>query len=355
MKSLNFFGQFFGALGIPIHSRYFAEALIDNLENVNLVQLLPNDNDLFGITNKIKNNFKNPNIDYENLAFWYPNTYSQIFKNDFKGKKLGYYIFEYTKIPKQFIDEINKLDGICTASKWGTEILKNNGVNIPCYVVPGGVDSNVFNSKNRKLDSQFKFLHIGKAENRKSTDLVIRSFLKAFQGDRNIKLSLFIDNPHINNFDAEKYVYEITKDLPYALNGIKVCHFFYDITSIYNSHHCGIFPTKAEGIGLPIVESMACGLPVITSFNTGITEYANDDNSILLKQFTDEEIYDPKFFPNKGEFGTWKSPSEEELIEKMKWIYSNYEQAKVIGFNAEKYMKEKYSWDLSAKSFVNLI
>ncbi len=359
---LNFMGQFWGCLGIPNHTRAFANSLMDNFVDVNLIPIMPNqNNDRYGIEGRLATKLDNPNLnkDYPTLLFWYPNTYKQLLDPVPSGQpKIGYYIFEYTKMPPMYVEEINRLDAICTASKWGAEVLKNNGVTVPIHVVPGGVDHSVFNSSKRNLDpKKFRFLHMGKAEKRKGTILIIKAFNKAFKGDRKIRLSLYIDNPHMREFDADVFLHNIADeaDLEHPVTNIDVQHFQEDLVSIYNAHHASVFASRAEGIGLSIVESMACGMPVITTYNSGITEYATDDNAILIKDLKEEPVHDTHFFPNQGEYGTWNSASVDQIAEKMRWVYDNYDQAKLIGERAEKDMKDNYQWNQAAQKFWGVV
>jgi glycosyltransferase involved in cell wall biosynthesis len=358
MKKINFIGQFYGCLGIPNHSRAFAEALIDNMEQVNLVPI-QDSNDPYGITPKISSHIRSqidPTLD--TMIFWYPNTFNTIWeKSKAAGKKYGYFIFEYTIIPKDYVEALNRLDGVFTASQWGVDVLKSNGVTAPLHVIPGGVDHSIFNSSTRNLDTKrFRFIHIGKAENRKGTSLVIQAFNEAFKGDRTVRLSLFIDNPHLRSFDSDMFLHSLHESLglKYPTTNIDVRHFEQDIVNIYNTHHAAVFASKAEGIGLPIVEAMSCGLPVITPFNSGITAYANDDNAILIKDLVEEPIYDPTFFPQQGLAGTWNSPKVEALSEKMRWVYENYDTARLIGERAEQYLSQNYSWDIAAKKLAHI-
>lgn len=49
-----------------------------------------------------------------------------------------------------------------------------------------------------------------------------------------------------------------------------------DLPSIYNGADCFIFPSLYEGFGLPVLEAMACGTPVITSNSSSLPEVAGD-------------------------------------------------------------------------------
>lgn len=348
-------------MGIPQHMRSFASAIIDNASDVNIIQAVPtNMDDLYGMTPKLLSKFKDPDPSFDSLVFWYPDSYNDILNRaNVSSKRYGYYIFEYTKIPQPYIAPLNSMDAIFTASQWGLDVLKNNGVNVPIHIVPGGVDSSIFNSNNKSLDTKrMKFLHIGKAEKRKGTSLVIQAFNEAFKGDRKIRLSLFIDNPHLRDFDADMFLNEMKDSLKlqYPIDNIDVRHFEQDIVSVYNSHHAAVFASKAEGIGLPIVEAMACGLPTIVPFNSGITAYANDSNAILLKDLAVEDIDDPIFFHGPaGYYGEWNSPKISELVSSMRWVRDNYDKAALIGNKAELDMRYTYSWDMAAKKFLTTI
>lgn len=49
-----------------------------------------------------------------------------------------------------------------------------------------------------------------------------------------------------------------------------------ELIKIYNCALCFIYPSLYEGFGLPVLEAMACGLPVITSNNSSLPEVAGD-------------------------------------------------------------------------------
>ncbi len=342
------FLQLFGDMGIPVHSRELAKAILVLSKDSKVVPLFTGD--MGKLEPVIKHSLKKADFNNPSFIFWYPDTYEDVI--GLSPKTIGYYIFEYTKIPKRYIEQINKLDLICTASDWGKSVLIENGVTIKVSVIRGGINCNVYNPSIRAVwdkKSPFIFGNIGKLENRKNTELLVDVFIKEFGNNPNVKLLLSVDNPH-SHVDAKKYLEKYG-----VCDNIEYIHHLPDIRSLYKRIHCAVFPTNAEGIGLPITEAMACGIPTIVSNNTGITEYTSNDTAILLNDLQDIPVFDPMFFPKAGEFGNWSSPGPKELAEKMHYVLDNYEQALKIGNNAAAYMKNIYSWDEAAKKLLEEI
>lgn len=49
-----------------------------------------------------------------------------------------------------------------------------------------------------------------------------------------------------------------------------------DLVSLYNAASLFVFPSRFEGFGLPLLEAMACGTPVVAADNSSIPEIAGD-------------------------------------------------------------------------------
>jgi glycosyltransferase involved in cell wall biosynthesis len=54
------------------------------------------------------------------------------------------------------------------------------------------------------------------------------------------------------------------------------------LAEIYSSAHVFVFPSEYEGFGLPPLEAMACGTPVVVSNCPGIDEYAVNEYNALV-------------------------------------------------------------------------
>jgi len=48
------------------------------------------------------------------------------------------------------------------------------------------------------------------------------------------------------------------------------------LAALYAGAEAFLFPSLAEGFGLPVLEAMACGTPVVTSRGTALSEVAGD-------------------------------------------------------------------------------
>ena len=49
-----------------------------------------------------------------------------------------------------------------------------------------------------------------------------------------------------------------------------------ELVRLYQSAACLVFPSRYEGFGLPVVEAMACGTPVVAAPEPALEEVAGD-------------------------------------------------------------------------------
>jgi glycosyltransferase involved in cell wall biosynthesis len=62
-----------------------------------------------------------------------------------------------------------------------------------------------------------------------------------------------------------------------------------DLPALYSAARCFAFPSLYEGFGLPVLEAMACGTPVLTSSVSSLVEVAGD-GAVLVDPLSIEQI-----------------------------------------------------------------
>ncbi|TSA55927.1 MAG: glycosyltransferase [Planctomycetaceae bacterium] len=347
---INAYANYFGNLGYNIHGRNFFNAL-DALEDVCLVSFNnPETRDEFTpqAVKMLKRGFY---IDFNNVAVCleYGNS-----MHKFCGRKrIGYTVWESTLVPKDWINQLRQLDQVWVPSSWGREVFVGNGIPEDCIqVVPEGVDTSIFNPDITKFDEldngKFKFLVVGKYEERKCTKEIILSFAEEFNREEPVELVLLCHNYFIKDFDIVK---EIEK-LNVAQANIRIIKYvpsLNDVARLYKSCDVFLMPSRAEGWGLPIMEAMACGLPVITTNYSGQTEFVNEKNAYITEIKGLVDIKDPVFFDPRIYHGQWAEPDFEHFKNLMRHVYEHRDEARKKGEFAAKDMRQNWEWSNSAR------
>ncbi len=91
----------------------------------------------------------------------------------------------------------------------------------------------------------------------------------------------------------ESFIKSILRDIkePEVIKNVQVRDYigFKDLPCVYNLAQLFLYPSLRESFGLPIVESMACGTPVITSNTSSMPEIAGDA-AILINPESKEDL-----------------------------------------------------------------
>ena len=189
------------------------------------------------------------------------------------------------------------------------------------------IDKNILSKYNIPQNTPY-ILSLSSLNKRKNLPFLIDTFIQFLEKNKNMKdLNLVLAGPKGWMFDdifksidkANKYKDRI------ILTGFVDEK---DINTIYNSAYTFIFPSLAEGFGLPVLEAIACGVPVISSNSTSLPEvYGNCALS---------------FNPVK----------KEELIECLEKIYNDKDFRENLIQKGLNRIKE-FSWEKTTKNMIN--
>ena len=154
------------------------------------------------------------------------------------------------------------------------------------------------------------FLFVGRANDPiKRFNLVRNTLFKIKDGVKKIKIC-GAENPDFGNY------------LGYVSDE--------ELNNLYNSTKFVLLPSKAEGIGLPMIESMICGaLPVTCSDNE-----------------TAKEFLPPDFICE---------PEPQSILEHIEMLDKEYSVKRKLAFEFGKKYKEKFDKSSIAKNILNII
>jgi len=118
------------------------------------------------------------------------------------------------------------------------------------------------------------FLHVGRRASHKNIDRLLRAFAQCRAGPSH---RLLFTGTADESTLAIAHGLGIAERIGFAGNVSDE-----QLAQLYRQAVALVFPSLYEGFGLPIVEAMACGTPVITADATSTGEIAGRDNALLV-------------------------------------------------------------------------
>ncbi len=160
-------------------------------------------------------------------------------------------------------------------------------------VTPNGVDRNRFNrsipeqeleelKKRYDLLSPF-LLCVGRLEPRKNLERLIRAFAR-LHSRRAPDFRLVLAGQKDYRFES---IFREAEKLPSGMVRFLGPVADRDLPALYNLAHGLAFPSLVEGFGMPVLESMACGTPVMASRRGALPEVGGD--GVLWVEPEDED------------------------------------------------------------------
>ncbi|MFK3739408.1 glycosyltransferase family 4 protein [Massilia sp. TN1-12] len=252
-------------------------------------------------------------------------------------------VWETTELPAAQREICATTRFLWTPSAWGRDNLIANGIDAArIAVVPEGVDTRFFRPAARK-PNRFRFLMVGKWESRKFPEGLLRAFTEEFAPGEPVELYLQAHNGYLPGFSLKERVERtgVRNDGSILLG--EACSAA-ALRALYRSADCFVLPTRAEGWGLPILESMACGVPAIVTRYSAPLDYLDEANGYPLDVARMVEAHDEDFGIHGG---MWAEPDIAHLRHLMRSAYQNKEERLEKGRMA-RLTAERFTWNHSA-------
>ena len=270
--------------------------------------------------------------------------------------------FELSKVSNEAVTELGKCWRVLVSSQWCEAVLQHQGLSNVHMEWFHGVDTNIF--KPSKLNSiernRYRFINVGKLEKRKGHDICIRTIAYLMKQGIDAELWAMWDNPFLDAMGMSQtkvldtMIADAAKDM-----GVEVSQLFNRIKKIppvSNSRtvaatmslcDCGLYPFRAEGWNLPLLETLACGLPVIATGATGPLGYLTsalciDPSCAALVGGELRPAVDGIWFKGQGE---WVEPDVNSIFK----LAHKAASCPKYTTNVILYIREHLTWEHAAR------
>lgn len=273
--------------------------------------------------------------------------------------KIGFTTTEVNGIPKDWVRVLNEMDEIWTTSEFAKNSIRNSGVKPPIFNMREGVDPNYFHPDikpfENNVDKKFLFISNFAWGRRKGVNELFEAFSKEFSYKEDVALVIKA-LPSYHAMDIKKDMaglYHQSDSAPILVwDAVLPNHL---LSGFYAAGHCLVFPTRGEGFGLPPLEALACGVPVITTCYSGMMDYLVKNGKPLpgvelinykMKKFDGtDSIYYHGF--------NWAMPSVSHLRRLMRKVFNNYKEYKEGAMQSSEYVRKEWNWEKSADLVIN--
>lgn len=281
-----------------------------------------------------------------------------------KGTIIKWGIFESDHLPDPYLDYLCRSHQIWVPSSWAKKILLAHKIDeTKIKIVHEGVDPTIFHPfirSQKSADGVFRFLMCGKNETRKGFEELLQGFDLAFQNDPSVELHLKADYFWGAPAVVERKQNELMNKIESrGLRNVKPLFGNFSVSEmgiLYRNFDAMVFPSRAEGWGLPLIEGIACGLPTISTFYSGHTEFLSFiKNGFVELEHDIHPIDCPEFQSYWGNGGNWAVVSPGEIAKKLTYLKKNYTEYCAKALNSSAIIRRDFAWRCAAEQAISLI
>lgn len=240
--------------------------------------------------------------------------------------------FKYAAVKSDMITTVSDYSSRAVVEHF--EISPDKVYTIPCglsdeFICNYDVDYEKTKIYNELSISNDFILYVSRVEPRKNHDFLLRVYLDMKLYMQDIDL-VFVGKIYDENVNFTNLLNNLT---PHQAKHIHILSdlSFEQLVSLYVACRLSVYPSKAEGFGIPILESLALGKPTIFSQTTAMLEFDFCSNYFIDPLNTE----------------SLKTSIEKELV------FGLYTQSELMGI--KRYVMKNYSWSLSAKKLLKLL
>jgi glycosyltransferase involved in cell wall biosynthesis len=287
-------------------------------------------------------------IDLVIRHFWPPD-----FRRPEAGSLVCMVPWEHRAVPRAWVREIERfVDELWLPSEFVAAAFADAGVGRErIHVLPHGFVPEVFNAQVQPWRPagcrNCMFLFVGGTIRRKGIDLLLQAYVDAFSPDDDVTL-VIKDTGSTGFYQHNNHLAQVrnicrSANAPHIL---LLTEEFDDtqLASLYSGCNAFVLPYRGEGFGMPLIEAMACGKPIITTAAGPAPEFCPAHASYLISA---TEVPVPDAPPPFGELSsawTWFEPDLVELAGALRAVYENRQEAERRGLLAAQFILQTHAW-----------
>jgi glycosyltransferase involved in cell wall biosynthesis/tetratricopeptide (TPR) repeat protein len=271
------------------------------------------------------------------------------------GKLVVIQPWEFGSLPEDWVQRARDVDEFWLPSEYVRQVYIASGVPAKkVFVVPNGADPEKFHPQvtPMKLATQrkFKFLFVGGTIGRKGPDLLVQAYLKNFTSADDVCL-VIKDFGGKSVYTGQTFEAQIraAQAIP---NAPEILYLNEELPpeslpGLYTACDCFVLPYRGEGFGLPVLEAMACGLPVMVTAGGATDDFVRDEFAWRIPAVKKE------FGHEAGGLklihaGWLLEPDLAVLGQQMRHVFANPAEARKRGQLASRHAHQFFSWKNSA-------
>jgi len=264
--------------------------------------------------------------------------------------------WEFGALPKSWVRDLARVDEVWVPSQYVRRLYTDAGIpGSKVVVIPNGIDPERFHpgAPPRPLATakRFKFLFVGGTIHRKGPDVLLKAYLSRFTAADDV--CLVIKDFGGKSVYAGQTFEQAIRAAQARPNAPEILYLSEewapgDLPGLYTACDCLVHPYRGEGFGLPVLEAMACGLPVVVTEGGATDDFATESFAYRIPSSRKEFGNRVGDFPLSGT-GWLLEPDAEALKARLGWVVEHRDDARAIGRAASQHVLERWTWEKSAQ------
>jgi glycosyltransferase involved in cell wall biosynthesis len=278
-----------------------------------------------------------------------------------RGKRAGFSFFELDRFEAGAVHHLSQLDVILVASRWAASVVAAHDIAVPTVVVPLGVDRSVFHEplgagERERSPGPTVFVNTGKWDGRKGHDFLLQAFCNAFTPRDDIMIKMLSSSYTLTEQDNEAWARMfLNSAVGSRVQLVPRLPSQQEVADLIAGGDCGVFPSRAEGWNLGLLECMSVGLNVIATDYSAHTEFATEANCRLVHVDETEPAHDGQRWLGQGRWAKLGASQMEQMVHHLREVHRLKQEGTLARNDAGIATAKAFPWQRTAESVLRAV